>query len=188
MSKKIIFSVEKSFKITYSNNSFKETDNGYYLNCRIENENYNITYLGSNIKNIDLDVIKNLIEPTNIHSMMHVNLNIADCNAIINALEKAGEYYFALNSKETIKYTLLNDSEIKNYNVSLKVDMEDAIKKYGAENVTLVRDIELYMYYISCYDDGIYENYKDNYYSMEYIDNDFVNSTLLNFNCRYEVC
>lgn len=188
MSKKIVFSIAKNVKVKYLKDSFKEINKGYYLNCKIDESAYNIAYLGCDISDINLESVKNLVEPTNIHSMMYVNLNPIDCNEIIDALEECGEYYLVLNKNEVIKYNLLDIMEIEHYNNSLEEDLKDAVRKYGTDNITLIKDIELYMYYICCCDRGTYETYKENYYSMEYIKDSFVDKMLSNLNCKYEIC
>lgn len=188
MSKKIIFSVVKNVKVTCLEDSFREINKGYYLNCKIDEDEYNIAYLGTNIDSIALDSIKNLVEPTNIHSMMHVNLNNIDCNEVLNALEEYKEYYLLLNNNELVKYSLLDSKDVEDYNNSFEEDLKEAAAKYGVENITLIKDVELYMYYICCFDKGTYETYKENYYSMEYIDNSFVEKMLIDLNCKYEIC
>lgn len=188
MSKKIVFSVEKNVKVSCLNDSFREINKGYFLNCNVEDRDYKITYLGANKDDIGLDIVKSLLDPTNIHSMIHVNLNAIDCNEILHELEESGKYYLLLNNNELIEYNILDKKDIEFYNKSFEEDVKDACKIYGNNNVTLIKDIELYMCYICCCDNDIYENYKESYYSMEYIKDSTIDNILSTLNIKYEIC
>lgn len=188
MANKIIFAIKKDISINYINNNFHEINKGYYLECNIDGDVYKITSLGKNLDSLRLSTIKDLLSPTNIHSLLYVNLNNIDLNEVLSVLDDENKYYFNTNNNEYIEFKLFDNNKRQEYMMQFKLDLIKAVNSYGKENIVVIKDTELHMYYICYLKDNDYFNFNDKLYSIEYISDSFLKDLSCNIQFKYEIC
>lgn len=184
---KVEFKISRENDIMYEEGNFKEKDKGIYLFCTIGSSFYRVMYLGKDIRALNKNTLIELLGPTNIHSLLFVNLKGIDRNEVLDAIDSNGEYYLYFMNEE-YRINLLNKKETIEYQKDFEFDLKEAILKYGEENVTLVKDSELFLYHICCAEGDSLINFKDKYYSVTYISLNFLDKDISNFKYKYEFC
>lgn len=184
---KVEFEISRENEIVYENGEFKEISKGVYLFCIIDSSRYKVMYLGKDVRDINKNALIELLDPTNIHSLLFVNLRGIDRNEVIDSIDSTGEYFLCFMDKE-YKINLLNKKEVELYQKDFEKDLKEAILKYGEDNVTLIKDSDLFLYYICCAEGNSLISFKDKYYSVNYINLDISDTDISNIKLKYEVC